>query len=90
MKNEEFISHMEEFLDEFDNLIKQYVKEYDWNANEVFQAYMNIGWDIVEKMVDCSKIPISEVRKRVINLVTESLNTCFDTLENPISNQQLN
>lgn len=90
MKDEEFISHMEEFLDEFDNLINQYVKEYDWNANEVFQAYLNIGWDIAEKMVGCSKIPISEVRKRVINLVTASLNTCFDTIENPIDNQQLN
>ena len=90
MSKEEYIKQMSEFLDDFDDLIKQYVKEYDWNANEVFQAYMNVGWDIAEKMVDCSKIPISEVRKRVINLVTTSLNSCFDTIENPISNQQLN
>lgn len=90
MSNEDFISHMEEFLDEFDNLINEYVEDCGWNANEVFQAYLNIGWDITEKMVECSNIPISEVRKRVINLVTDSLNTCFDTIENPISNQQLN
>jgi hypothetical protein len=90
MKDEEFISHMEEFLDEFDNLVAEYVEDCGWNANEVFQAYLNIGWDIAEKMVGCSKIPISEVRKRVINLVTTSLNSCFDTLENPIGNQQLN
>ena len=90
MKNEEFISHMEEFLDEFDNLINEYVEDCGWNANEVFQSYLNIGWDIAEKMVDCSKIPISEVRKKVINLVTASLNTCFDTIENPIGNQQPN
>lgn len=90
MSNEEYVKQMNGFLEDFDDLIKQYVNEYDWNANEVFQAYMNIGWDIVEKMVDCSKIPIAEVRKRVINLVTASLNLCFDTIENPISNQQLN
>lgn len=90
MSNEKFISHMEEFLDEFDNLINEYVEDCGWNANEVFQAYLNIGWDITEKMVGCSQIPISEVRKRVINLVTTSLNSCFDTIENPISNQQLN
>lgn len=90
MSNEEYDKQMSEFLDEFDALINLYVKEYDWNANEVFQAYMNVGCDIAEKMVDCSKIPISEVRKRFINLVTASLNTCFDTIENPISNQQLN
>lgn len=90
MKDEEFISHMEEFLDDFDDLINKYVNEYDWNANEVFKAYLNIGCDIAEMMVWCSKIPIAEVRKRVINLVTASLNTCFDTIENPISNQQPN
>ena len=90
MSNEEYVKQMNGFLEDFDDLIKQYVKEYDWNANEVFQAYMNVGWYIAEKMVDCSKIPIADVRKRVINLVSESLNLCFDALENPISNQQPN
>ena len=76
------IEEMDNFLKDYANLLLDYVDKYDWNANEEFQAYQNIGWVCAQRMVDCARIPIVEVRKRFLAIMNFSINEFFDMIEN--------
>ena len=75
------IEEMDNFLKDYANLLLDYVDKYDWNANEEFKAYLNIGWACAQRMVDCARIPIAEVRKRFLAIMNISINEFFDMNE---------